>query len=110
MQILILWLGRAALLAVLAVAVAGAIDPHHNAARNVPTPDVVEHVAFGYLLTLLTIISLPRLNPLWIGAGFLALQTEFGPRCIDQLNLIRRRLGARCRGACRRGCLSGRCG
>ena len=77
MQILILWLGRAALLAVLAVAVAGAIDPHHNAARNMPTPDVVEHVAFGYLLTLLTIISLPRHNPLWIGAGFLALGAGF---------------------------------
>ena len=73
MQTTLTWLGRAALLAVLAVAFAGAIDPHHNAARNVPAPDVVEHVAYGYLLTLLTIISLPRISPLWIGAGFLAL-------------------------------------
>lgn len=77
MQTALTWLGRVALLAVLAVAFAGAIDPNHNAARNVPAPDVVEHVTFGYLLTLLTIVSLPRLNPLWIGAGFLSLGAGF---------------------------------
>ena len=77
MQSTLIWLGRAALLAVLAVAFAGAIDPHHNAARNVPAPDVVEHVAYGYLLTLLTIISLPRISPWWIGAGFLAVGAGF---------------------------------
>lgn len=77
MQTALTWLARVALLAVLAVAFAGAIDPNHDAARNVPAPDVVEHVTFGYLLTLLTIVSLPRLRPLWIGAGFLALGAGF---------------------------------
>ena len=77
MQTTLTWLGRAALLAVLAVAFSGAIDPHHNAARNVPAPDVVEHVVYGYLLTLLTIVSLPHIRPWWIGAGFLALGAGF---------------------------------
>ncbi len=77
MKTTLTWLGRAALLAVLAVAFAGAIDPHHNAARNVPAPDVVEHVVYGYLLTLLTIVSLPRISPWWIGAGFMAVGAGF---------------------------------
>ncbi len=77
MQTFITWAGRAALLAVLAVAFAGAIDPHHNAARSAPPPDVVEHVGFGYLLTVLTIISLPRVNPWWIGGAYLAVGGGF---------------------------------
>lgn len=77
MQTAITWLSRAALLAVLTVAFAGAIDPHHNAARNAPPPDVVEHVVYGYLLTLLTILALPRVNPWWIGGGFLAVGAGF---------------------------------
>lgn len=77
MQTLLTWIGRAALLGVLSVAFAGAIDPHHNAARHVPAPDVVEHVVFGYLLTLLTIVSVPRFRPWWIGAGFLAVGAGF---------------------------------
>ena len=77
MQTVITWLGRAALLAVLAVAFAGAIDPHHNAARHAPPPDVVEHVVYGYLLTVLTILALPRVNPWWIGGGFLAVGAGF---------------------------------
>lgn len=77
MTSLVPWIARAALLAVLAVAFAGAIDPHHNAERAVPPADVVEHVAYGYLLTVLTIASLPRVNPWWIGAGFLAVGGGF---------------------------------
>lgn len=77
MQTLLTWAGRAALLLVLAVAFAGAIDPHHNAARNAPPPDVVEHVAYGYLLTVLTIVALPRVSPWWIGGFFLALGGGF---------------------------------
>lgn len=77
MQTLITWAGRAALLLVLGVALAGALDPHHNAARNVPTPDVIEHVAYGYLLTLLTIASLPRVNPWLIGAAYLGVGAGF---------------------------------
>lgn len=73
----ITWAGRLALLAVLAVAFAGAIDPHHNAERSAPAPDVVEHVAYGYLLTVLTIVSLPRVNPWLIGGGFLAVGMGF---------------------------------
>ena len=71
------WVARVTLLAVLAVAVAGAIDPHHNAERSVPPADVVEHVAYGYLLTVLTIASLPRLNPWWIGGAYLAVGAGF---------------------------------
>jgi hypothetical protein len=71
------WIARATLLAVLAVAFAGAIDPHHNADRSVPPADVVEHVAYGYLLTVLTIASLPRVNPWWIGCAYLAVGSGF---------------------------------
>ncbi|MBX3482665.1 hypothetical protein [Phenylobacterium sp.] len=77
MQALITWAGRAALLGVLAVAFAGAIDPHHDARRNAPPADVVEHVAYGYLLTVLTIASLPRASPWLIGAGFLGVAMGF---------------------------------
>ncbi|ODT87957.1 hypothetical protein [Phenylobacterium sp. SCN 70-31] len=77
MSSVIVWAGRAALLAVFAVAFAGAINPRHNAAANVPPPDVIEHVAFGYLLTLFSIVSLPRVSPWWIGGFFLALATGF---------------------------------
>jgi hypothetical protein len=71
------WIARAALLVVLAVAVAGAIDPHHNAERSMPPADVVEHVAYGYLLTVLTIAALPRVSPWWIGAAYLAVGAGF---------------------------------
>jgi hypothetical protein len=68
---------RAALLVVLVVAGAGAIDPNHNAARSVPPADVVEHALFGYLLTLLTIAALPRVNPWLVGGAFLAAGCGF---------------------------------
>lgn len=77
MQTLITWAGRIALLVVLGVAMVGALDPHHNAARNVPPPDVVEHVVYGFLLTVLTIAALPRVNPWLIGAGYLAVGAGF---------------------------------
>jgi len=73
MQTPLIWIGRAALLGVFAVAFSGAVDPHHNATRNVPPPDVVEHVVYGYLLTVLTMLSAPRFNAWWIGAAFLAV-------------------------------------
>jgi hypothetical protein len=76
-RVLITWAGRLALLGVFAVAFAGAIDPHHNAQANAPPPDVVEHVVYGYLLTVLTILSLPRVSPWLIGVGFLALGAGF---------------------------------
>lgn len=71
------WAARACLVLVLAVATAGALDPHHNAARSAPAPDVVEHVVYGYLLTLLTIASVPRANPWLIGGAYLALGAGF---------------------------------
>jgi hypothetical protein len=71
------WAARLALLAVLAVAFAGAIDPHHNAERSALAGDVVEHVAYGYLLTVLTIASLPRVSPWWIGAAYLGVGGGF---------------------------------
>ena len=77
MQTLITWAGRIALLLVLGVALVGALDPHHDASRHAPKPDVIEHVAYGYLLTVLTIASLPRVSPWLIGAGFLAVGIGF---------------------------------
>jgi hypothetical protein len=77
MQTLITWTGRIALLAVFALAFAGAIDPHHNARRSAPPPDVVEHVAYGYLLTILAIVALPRVNPWIIGGACLGLGVGF---------------------------------
>lgn len=77
MQTLITWAGRIALLLVLGVALAGALDPHHDAGRHVPTPDVVEHVVYGYLLTVLTIAALPRVSPWLIGGAFLAIGAGF---------------------------------
>ncbi len=72
---LVTWAGRAALALVLAVALYGAINPHHQH-RALPA-DVVEHVIYGYLLTLLSIVSLPRVNPWLIGAGFLFVGVVF---------------------------------
>ncbi|MFZ5719968.1 MAG: hypothetical protein ACOY5Y_10960 [Pseudomonadota bacterium] len=77
MSSVLAWAARASLFFVLAVATAGALDPHHNAARFAPPPDVVEHVVYGFLLTLLTIASFPRANPWLIGAGFFALGAGF---------------------------------
>ena len=73
MQNILTWAGRIGWLAVFAVAFAGAIDPHHNASVNALPGDVVEHVAFGYLLTLLSILALPRVNPWLVGGFYLAL-------------------------------------
>jgi len=72
MSVFVTWGGRLALALVLAVAVYGALDPHHNAQAAMPTPDVVEHIFFGYLLTILTIASLPRLNPWLVGGVYFA--------------------------------------
>lgn len=77
MQTFILWGGRLALLIVLAVAFAGAIDPKHDASRMAPPPDVIEHVVYGYLLTVLTIVSLPRVSPWVIGGVYLGLGAGF---------------------------------
>lgn len=73
MQNLITWGGRVALVAVFAVAFAGAIDPHHNAQAAAPPADVVEHIGYGYLLTVLTIVALPRVNPWMVGGVYLGL-------------------------------------
>lgn len=77
MQTVITWGGRLALLLVLGVALAGALDPHHDARRHVPAPDVIEHIAYGYLLTVLTIASLPRVKPWLIGGAYLAVGAGF---------------------------------
>lgn len=77
MKFLILWAGRAALVVVLAVVISGALDPMHDASRFAPAPDVVEHIAYGYLLTLLTIISFPKASPWAIGGVFLGLGAGF---------------------------------
>lgn len=74
---LLAWAARAVLAVVFGVALYGALDPQHNHAALTPPPDVVEHVMYGYLLTLLTIVSLPRVNPWLIGAGYLALGAGF---------------------------------
>ena len=71
------WAARAALVAVLAVGLAGALDPLHNAKAAAPPPDVVEHIGYGYLLTLLTIAALPRVSPWAVGAAYLAIGVGF---------------------------------
>lgn len=77
MQKVLTWGGRIALAAVFLVAFAGAIDPHHDASKNALRGDVVEHIAYGYLLTVLSILSLPRISPWLIGGFFLALGAGF---------------------------------
>jgi hypothetical protein len=77
MHAAVTWSARAALLVVLAIALAGAVDPNHNAAGSVPPADVVEHALYGYLFTVLTIAALPRANPWLIGAAFLAVGCGF---------------------------------
>ena len=77
MTAFVTWTGRVALALVLGVALYGALNPRHDHAANAPPPDVVEHVMYGYLLTLLTIASLPRVNPWLIGAGFLVVGAGF---------------------------------
>ena len=68
---------RAALLAVFAVALYGAIDPQHDHAASAPPPDAVEHVIYGYLLTVLSIAAAPRFSPWLIGAAFLGIGVIF---------------------------------
>lgn len=73
MQNIITWAGRVGLVAVLAVCLAGALDPHYNARKWAPPPDAVMHIIYGYLLTVLSILALPRVKPWLIGGFFLAL-------------------------------------
>jgi hypothetical protein len=77
MRKMIVWAARLGLLLVLGVCVAGAVDPRHNAAAAVPAADIVEHVIYGYLLTLLTILALPRISPWWVGGFYAALGAGF---------------------------------
>lgn len=77
MQTFVTWAARAGLLVVFGVALAGALDPHHCASCTALPPDVVEHVAYGYLLTVLTIAAFPKVNPWLVGAGFLAIGGGF---------------------------------
>ena len=71
------WAARAALLIVFAFALYGGIDPNHDHATSAPPADVTEHIIYGYLLTVLTIASAPRVSPWLIGAGFLAMGLVF---------------------------------
>lgn len=77
MQKTLTWAGRLAWLVVFGVAFAGAIDPHHDASTSAMPGDVVEHVVYGYLLTILTILALPRVNPWLVGGIYLALGAGF---------------------------------
>lgn len=77
MQNLLTWAGRLGLAVVFGVAFAGAIDPHHAASKHALPGDVVEHVVYGYLLTLLSIVALPKVSPWAIGGFYLALGTGF---------------------------------
>ncbi|MFN3513863.1 MAG: hypothetical protein ACK41C_12500 [Phenylobacterium sp.] len=77
MQTALIWAARLALLVVLVVCASGALDPQHDVNRSVPPPDVVEHVMYGYLLTLLSLASLPRVNPWLIGGAYLLAGVGF---------------------------------
>ena len=73
MQKVITWAGRGALLVVLAVCVVGALDPNYNAKKWAPPADAVMHIIYGYLLTVLSILALPKIKPWKIGGFYLAL-------------------------------------
>ena len=73
MQKVITWAGRGALLVVLAGCVVGALDPNYNAKKWAPPADAVMHIIYGYLLTVLSILALPKIKPWKIGGVFLAL-------------------------------------
>lgn len=77
MSAVVIWAARLGLILVFGVALEGALDPHHNAQRHAPPADVVEHVAYGYLLTVLTVAAFPRISPWWIGGAFLAVGAGF---------------------------------
>ena len=66
------WVARAAFVVVFAIAAYGAWDPRHNHEASVPPADAVEHIGYGYILTLLTVASLPKVSPWLIGGIFLA--------------------------------------
>lgn len=73
MQNTLTWAGRVALLIVLLVCLQGALDPLYNAAKWAPPHDAVMHVIYGYLLTIFSILALPRVAPWTIGGVFLAM-------------------------------------
>jgi hypothetical protein len=73
MQNIITWAGRIGLVVVLAFCVQGALDPHYNARKWAPPPDAMMHIIYGYLLTVLSILALPKVKPLAIGGVFIAL-------------------------------------
>ena len=73
MQKVITWAGRGALLVVLAGCVVGALDPNYNAKKWAPPADAVMHIIYGYLLTVLSILALPKIKPWKIGGVYLAL-------------------------------------
>lgn len=77
MQNILTWAGRIGWLIVFGVAFAGAIDPNHDASVHALPGDVTEHVVYGYLLTLLTILALPKLNPWLVGGFYLVLGAGF---------------------------------
>ena len=73
MQNIITWAGRIGLVVVLAFCVHGALDPHYNARKWAPPADAVMHIIYGYLLTVLSVIALPRVKPWTIGGVFITL-------------------------------------
>lgn len=73
MQKLLTWAGRAGLLVVGLVCVHGALDPNYDASRWAPPADAMMHIIYGYLLTMLSILSLPRTKPWLIGGFYLLL-------------------------------------
>lgn len=72
MSRVILWSARLALVALLALAVHGALDPRHNAEAFPLGKDEIEHVVLAYGLTILLAFSFPRVSPFAFAALVLA--------------------------------------
>ncbi|MDP3747225.1 MAG: hypothetical protein Q8Q88_09280 [Phenylobacterium sp.] len=72
MPSVILWSARLALVALLAFALHGALDPRHNAQAFPLGPDEIEHVVLAYGLTILFALSFPKISPFAFAAAILA--------------------------------------
>ncbi len=69
----LLWLGRIGLIAVLALALVGVINPELRPTEIAVRPDQVSHALIIYGVTLLAALSFPRIKPLWLALFFAAI-------------------------------------
>lgn len=66
------WTARFVLVLVIFIALSGATDPDHDTKRLVIAPDLLEHAALSYCMTLLMIAAFPGVSPLFFAGGVIA--------------------------------------